>query len=500
MTTHVEEPERDRNRHGWRVLFVNVMGALIFMPLQGCRVGPVYYAPQMSDEQGQPFVSVHTQAALREATVSSEGIDNWWHLYDEPMAQQLTSEAISANLDLKIAADHLQAAHAVVDEARAGRYPSTTESIGAQYGRDLVLDAVSSGFGAVPQNEWTYFGQLEVSYELDLFGRIRRTVDAAKADAQVVQAVRDRVQLAVVSNTMDIYVQICALGERLSAARESLDVASRGRLLIVSQQSAGEATDFDLARADIIWARAKAVIPDLEGQSRAAVFELAAILGRSPAQAPEELLHCSAVPRLNQPIPIGDGASLLRRRPDVREAERRLAGATERVGLRMANLYPRINLAASVAEVANMQLKGPTAFEVGLGPLISWSYPNLAAARAELRISRADESAALKSFNKIVLQALKEAEQSLTRYGSELSRHEALKQASDRANDAYVLAQKRYQTGDISALDLLTTEQARIDTTAELALSDEKLGSAQVQVFKTLGGGWEVMAGRVAGH
>lgn len=138
-----------------------------------------------------------------------------------------------------------------------------------------------------------------------------------------------------------------------------------------------------------------------------------------------------------------------------------------------------------------MQLKGPTAFEIGLGPLISWSFPNLAAARAELRISKADQDAALESFNNVVLQALKETEQGLTRYGAELSRHDTLVRSRDRSNDAFALAQERYKAGDISALDLLSTEQSRIDAAAELALSEETLGSAQIRLFKALGGGWE---------
>jgi outer membrane protein TolC len=187
---------------------------------------------------------------------------------------------------------------------------------------------------------------------------------------------------------------------------------------------------------------------------------------------------------------VGDGERLLARRPDVREAERRLAAASARVGVATASLYPRVSLGASLGSSTNDVLKGANAVTLALGPLVSWSFPNQAAARSRIAQSNAAAEAALGRFDAAVLRALKEVEQAITACDAEASRRRALASAEANASTAYRLSVVRRKEGVLSLLDLLTAEQTLVGARAALASADTRLVDAQVSLFKALGGGW----------
>jgi outer membrane protein TolC len=197
-------------------------------------------------------------------------------------------------------------------------------------------------------------------------------------------------------------------------------------------------------------------------------------------------------PHLNDLIPVGDGASLLKRRPDVRQAERRLAGATARIGIATADLYPKIELKGLIGGVSTEpdQFVTNKGITWGLGPAISWTFPNQAGPRARVRQAKAAAIAALANFDAVVLQALKETEQALALYRAELDHRQALSEAQNRAQQAFDIAHGQFIAGAVSDLDLLTSEQQLIATDAAVAGSDAALVQDQIAVFKALGGGW----------
>jgi NodT family efflux transporter outer membrane factor (OMF) lipoprotein len=363
----------------------------------------------------------------------------------------------------------------------------------AIYGRDPVTDEILGIGGRRGKTVWKFDDLLDVSYELDLFGHVRRSIEASKADTQATAAARDAVKVTVAAETTRAYVSICVLGEQLAVARQSLQVVTRQLEIAARSRAAGAATDFDVVRAQVIASQVRATIPPLEGQRRAALLELTALIGKTPAYAPQEALACVAPPRLQASIPVGDGAGLLRRRPDIREAERRLAADTARVGVATAELYPQINLVGSYGGVSGdiSALTLERGLTWGVGPSISWYFPNQAAPRARVRASKADAAAALQAFDSTVLAALKETEQALAAYGSELDSRQALEDAQRQAHQAFRLAQGQVADGSASALDLLTSEQQMVAADAALASSDGALVSDQVGVFKALGGGWQ---------
>jgi NodT family efflux transporter outer membrane factor (OMF) lipoprotein len=299
--------------------------------------------------------------------------------------------------------------------------------------------------------------------------------------------------VVVAAETTGAYAEICALGEELDVAHRSLDVVSSEADITRQQFEAGAGSSYDVDRAQALVAQTRASIPQLEGERRAALFELTALLGRTPSEAPKGVEACHTPPHLTSLIPVGDGRALIRRRPDVRQAERRLAVATAEIGVATADLYPTIRLGAFFggAALAVSQLNTNAGRASGFGPSISWTFPNQAAPRARVRQAKASEVAALASFDSVVLTALKETEQALTSYSSALANRQDLGAARDKIRSAFDIARNGYAAGSLSTLDLLTTEQSLVSLEAAVAAEDATLIQDQVAIFKALGGGWQ---------
>lgn len=451
----------------------------------GCTSGPDYQSPAIPVAAAGAFVSKAT------ATDSMAPLPaNWWKLYNDPALDDLVQQALSANTDLRVTLANLDRARALYREARAGLLPSTNLSAGANYGRDQTT---WTGSGQAP-TQWSYSGGLDISYEVDLFGRVRRDLEAARDDAEAIAAAHDAAKVAVVAEMTRAYVDACTYGESLEFARSSVRLAQRSLDLVSHQEQAGAASQLDVQRAGVTLAQAQAALPPLRGQRDTALFEVAALMGRTPAQVPDAARACTRAPQIAGALPVGDGMALLRRRPDVRQAEQQLAADTARIGVAVADLYPRVTLGASGSYLSNDSLKGNRTWSFALGPLISWSFPNTLVARSRVAQAKAQAEASLASFDGTVLTALKESEQALSAYGAAMQQREALIQARDRAEKAFQLAEQRYGSGSIDYLDVLVAQSSLIDAKSQVATADRSLGSTQVSVFKALGGGWEQTA------
>jgi NodT family efflux transporter outer membrane factor (OMF) lipoprotein len=455
--------------------------------LAACRVGPNYHAPALPPKAEAPLVSLN---AAVETTATPP--DAWWRLYDDPRLDQLVQEALKANFDLAAADANFAAARAALSAVHANRYPSTGIVAGGVYGRDPVTEEILELQGQRPQTLWLFEDAFQMAYEVDLFGRVHRAIEAANANADAVAAARDDVRVVVAAETARAYAALCALGEEIDVAHRSLDVVSHQADITTHQYEAGGNSQFDVKRAEALVAQVESSIPTLEGQRRAALFELTAVLGRTPAEAPQDVEACRRPPQLTALLPIGDGAALIRRRPDVRQAERRLAAATAQIGVATADLYPTIRLAGFYggAAVQVSQLGTNLGEAWGIGPSISWTFPNQAGPRARIRQAKASQAAALASFDSVVLTALKETEQALALYTAALDHRRSLVLAQDRIHTSFDIAKNDYLAGGVSNLDVLTTEQSLVALDASVASADAELIQDQIAVFKALGGGW----------
>jgi NodT family efflux transporter outer membrane factor (OMF) lipoprotein len=460
---------------------------LLTAGLGACTVGPDYKPPIPPQGATAPIVPADTASET-----TADPPDAWWRLYDDPAFDALIREAFANNDDIKAAEANLTAARAVLDGARAGLFPQTNINLGATYGRDPTTDEILEIGGHKPATTWLFDDLLDVSYELDLFGHVRRSVEAAEADAEANAAQRDAIKVTVAAETARAYAQLCTVGEQIAVARHSLELVSREAEITEHRRTAGAGSDFDVVRAQGLVEQTRSTIPPLEGQRRAALFELTAILGRTPANLPRGVDACVRPPRLTALLPVGDGAALLKRRPDIRAADRHLATAIAEVGVATADLYPRITLSGFYGGVSSSidQLGTAKALTWGVGPEMNWTFPVQAGPRARVRQSKAEAAAALSNFDKAVLQALKETAQALSAYTAELDHHAALVASQDKARRTFDLAHGQFTAGAISSLDFLTSEQALVAADAAVALSDTAIVQDQIAVFKALGGGW----------
>jgi NodT family efflux transporter outer membrane factor (OMF) lipoprotein len=455
--------------------------------LAACRAGPNYHAPPLPQHADTPLLSVSDAEENRTAPP-----DAWWRLYGDPRLEALVTEALTANRDLLAAEANVAAARAVLTETRTNQYPSTQIVAAGLRGRDATTDEILELTGRRPETIWLFEDLFEVGYEVDLFGRVHRQIEAAVANEEATAALRDSVRVVVVSEAVRAYAAICALGEQIAVSRHSLELVSREAQITDSRFQAGAGSRYDVKRSQALVEQVRADIPSLEGQRRSALFALAALLGRTPADAPTQAEQCQEPPRLGSTIPVGDAISLIRRRPDIRQAERRLAAATAQVGVATADLYPTIRLVGFYGGAATQvsDLGTNIGLNWGVGPEISWNFFNQSAARARVRQAKAGQVAALATFDAAVLSALKEIEQALSVYNAGLRNRVALIAARQQIHEAFDIAHDEFAAGALSSLDLLTTEQSLVALDAAVAAADSALIIDQIAVFKALGGGW----------
>jgi NodT family efflux transporter outer membrane factor (OMF) lipoprotein len=469
-----------------RFRIVAALGCLV--AASACAVGPNFKPPASPPAAAAPFVSATPAIASAAAPP-----DAWWRLYDDPALDGLVQDALTENEDLKVAAANLLKAQGVLQQARAGLFPSTQLSANDLWGVSGTNQLVASLANQPVRGGWFASGAVNVSYEVDLWGRIRRSIEAARADAAATAEAENVVRITVAAETARAYADACAFGEQADTARQSAHIAQEVLDLTTRQRDLGAKSDFDVASAAAVLDQTRAAIPTFEGEHRAQLFELAVLTGRPPAQISVAADACKSPPRIATPLPVGDGAALLKRRPDVREAERTLAGDTARIGMAVADFFPTVSLtgAGGAGGASAKQFFSPSSFSYQLGPLITWNFPNVLVAKAEVVQARAQASASIASFDGVVLNALKETEQALTTYDAELTRHAALVAGRDDNQRAFDLAQIQLQRGSISFPDLLVTERNLDDAKAQLAASDQALVDDQVAVFQSLGGGWQ---------
>lgn len=467
--------------------FSRVSIAVLLGSLAACRVGPDFHSPPLPRDAQAPLVSLDTTRESAQATP-----DAWWQLYQDTRLEGLIAEALRANNDLVAARANLTAAAAVIRGARAGRLPDTRVELAGVYGRDVTTDSILELTGRPPQTVWLLEDLFSMSYEVDLFGEISRSIETARASADAAAAALDSAKITVVAETARSYSLVCALGDQIAVARHSLEITQREFDITERRRGAGSASEFDAVRAQGQVAVARSKIPPLVGQRRAALFELTAVLGRTPADAPRDVEECVTAPRLTALLPVGDGVALLQRRPDVRRAESQVAAATASIGVATAQLYPKIGLTASYggAATTSSELTKNTGLTWSIGPLITWNFPNQFAARAKIAQAKASTVAAVAQFDGTVLRALKETEQALSAYGAALEQYDALLDAEHIAQRAFDIAHGQFSSGAVSTLDLLITEDTLTNADAAIAQSRSLLIQDQIAVFKALGGGW----------
>jgi NodT family efflux transporter outer membrane factor (OMF) lipoprotein len=464
------------------------LGGLLLC-LVSCRaVGPDYHGP--------PAAAVVNASAANGSFVSGEGAafsrepgaGAWWRLYESVPLDGLVSEAFSANTDLRMAAANLERSRALLGETRAAREPTAEFNFDPSY-QQLSPEAYLHAGPLAPLG--LHDIGVSVSYELDLFGRLRRGVEAASAEDEAVRAAYELTKVIVAADTARAYADVCSAGEQLAVTQRSLMLQMQSTKITERLFQAGRAPTIDFTRSAGQVAQIKANIPIFEARRANALFRLAALTGHPPAEYPKSIELCARAPRLLRPIPIGDGTALLRRRPDVREAEREVAAATARVGIATADLYPRVALGVTAGSTGALtDLFTTPTNRYGIGLEIHWQA-NRSRVRARIAEASANGKLTLARFDGVVLTALRETESALTTYSRDLQRDDDLSTAGARAAEAEQQAKRLYVGGKIDFLPLLDAQRSLAGADAALAASHAQLAADQVAIFLALGGGWE---------
>jgi len=465
------------------------LAVLAALSLTGCHpVGPDYKVPDNAlanaPTANGAFVGVNGPPVNEK-----EGADRWWVLYTDDRLTGLVEQALTANTDLRAAAANIARAEAAVAVAEDARLPQTKLEGIFGYGQisgEQYLQPRSPPAGGL------YDTSATVGYQIDLFGQIARGIEAAKADAEAARAARDVTRITVAAETVRAFVAVCAAGHELAVARHSLALQTQSFDLTRRLVAAGRGTALDATRSRAQVEQFRANIPQLEAQHRTALYRLAVLTGRPPAEFPKDVDSCVEEPILKAPIPVGDGAALLRRRPDIRAAERQLAAATAQIGVATADLYPKINFGLNLESVGAIDdfLSGPT-MAYSAGPLISWDFPQQNAIRAKIRAAEAGADAAFANFDGKVLGALREVESALTVYAHDLDRRAALQAARDRAAEAAGQADRLYKDGRQDAFTDLDAQRVLASADSALAQAESRVAEDQVNLFLALGGGWQ---------
>lgn len=451
--------------------------------------GPDYRQPNdalaSQSAAARPFVGATASVFIAKALP-----DQWWQLYHDARLDGLVHSALQHNRDLKIAAANLSRVSAIEDEVAGGKKPTIAISANPYYGHPSGVAVLQPGYE--PPNKARYSASFGVSYDLDLFGKLSRASEAAAADREAAAAALDLARVNIAASTARAYAEICATGLRIQSAEKSVQLQREAFDVSTRLQQAGRVSTLDRDRAQSQLNQLKAALPPLIAARQGALYRLAVLTGQLPEDFSREIAQCTSPPQLTQLIPVGDGASLIRRRPDIREAERSLAAATARIGMNMADRYPKISLGllgVSASTTADFAQKDSIAWS--LGPLISWTLPNNGVVDAKVAQAEASTQMALAKFDATLLKALQETETALTNYAQELDRQTALKAARDDAAKVNMQTRRLYQNGKIDYLQALDAERSLAAAGASLASSVAALADDQVQLFLALGGGWQ---------
>ena len=455
--------------------------------LAGCVAGPNYKPPEHSAATAP---SANGQFASGQGSYFSQDPlpDRWWRLYDDPRLDGLIEQALEANANLRAADANLRKADAIVREYVGQKSLSTSVLADADLERDYTTTSAGTNMPGVV----TYDLGLSLSYPLDLNGKIKRAIESSLADREAVEAARDAVRISVAAATAKAYADVCAANYQQATVEKVITLQQQTLTATTRLQRGGRGTAFDVSRSRTAVETSKASLPAFAAKRKAALYLLATLLGKPPADYPADVESCAELPKLRTAMPIGDGAAMIKRRPDIRQAERTIAGDTARIGVATADLYPTVSIGGGIINDGKLENLGKThSFGFSFGPLLNWSFPNRPLVKARIDAANAQVDVDLAKFDATVLEALRGTETALETYARDTDRAAALGSATRSAGVSQAQAAKLFRFGRSDLLSLLTTQANLANAEVAHATAEAALVDDQISVFLALGGGWE---------
>ncbi len=454
--------------------------SLLVLALSACAVGPDYKT------QTPEAANITAAADARQYDHAKfEGI--WWQQFEDPTLNQLVTQSLQGNRDLRVAFARLRAARAIRDDASNDAMPTITSRVSSDQGKGQIPGQTTSRV----KTERYDLG-LDMAWELDLFGRIQRNLEATDADQQAAEADLYQLQVTMIAELVDAYGQLRGAQLRERIALDNLNNQQESRTITVSLRDAGVGDQLDVERADARLAGVEASVPQLQAEQVRERNRIATLLGQRPDKLTVDLSP-KDLPAIAKALPIGDPGQLLQRRPDILSAERKLAAATARIGVAKADLFPRVSLSGFLGFTAGRgsQIGSSAANAWALGPSITWAAFDLGSVRARLRGADAQAEGALATYEQQVLLALEESENAFSDYGKRQQRLVSLIRQSESSRAAVDLAAIRYREGTVDFLVLLDAQRERLAAEDAQAQAEVDLYRGIVAIYKALGGGWQ---------
>ena len=477
-----------------RLRQLNFLPFLIAFPivslLSGCAVGPDYITPEIhTDESFQANVD-----GLKPAQAEVQ----WWKLFQDEQLHSLVDRAVVGNKDIMVARARLEQSRQLLSEARYNLYPTIRADGG--YTKSSISQSRAGGFSelGIPQSSAqteSYQLGFDATWELDIFGRVRRSNEVREAALEASEAGLRDVLVSLISEVGSTYVKLRGDQNRLAVTRNNAENQRETLKLTQARLDGGQATELDTSRARAQLNNTLALIPPFEAAIQAGIYRLSVLLGEQPLALAKELGPVKNLPKLPDIVDIGDPKTLLQRRPDIRVAERNLAAATAQVGVATADLYPRITFVGNIGYDASTPHDfGSDSERWSFGPGINWAAFDLGRVRAILKGTEAGAEAALGEFESTVLVALEETQRSFVAFDTARQTKNFLSEAAKASAKAAELANLRYRDGVTDFITVLDAERVMLEAQDRLAQSETATATSLVAVYKALGGGWEAFA------
>jgi outer membrane protein, multidrug efflux system len=467
---------------------------LISCLLSSCVVGPDHVKPE---------TPVDPQfAEKKQGNYSSEKtVVEWWRKFGDPQLISLVERSLINNKDLKIAAARVEEARSLRRLVRYDYFPTVTSDAAYTQTRRSISQVGGSESSLAPagfsstrsRTQESYEVNLDATWELDIWGRVRRSNFAARFDVVEQEALRHDTMVIIAAETARTYLELRGLQNELEVARRNAQNQRDTLKLTESLLQGGRGTELDTSRARAQLNSTLAAIPTIESFILRDIHRISVLTGEQPDMLTRQLIKAKGMPALPSLVRIGNPADLLRRRPDIRAAEAQLGAATQRIGIATADLFPRVTFNGRVGLEAD-KLSGLTksgADTYSFGPSITWAAFDLGRVYSNIEINKARTRQQLANYEKTVLIALQETEDALVDFGKQRQRREFLREAATASAQAAKLARERYQTGVATFLEVLDAERVMLEAESRLAESETLTATAQVAIYKALGGGWE---------
>jgi NodT family efflux transporter outer membrane factor (OMF) lipoprotein len=478
------------NARSFRRRRLTMLGGVITL-LCGCAVGPNYHPPQLP-------VPDH-YAAQAPTSAGSIELASWWQALKDPELDSLIGRAITANPDIEIALDHLQAARTfeagmlgtVLPDAQGSA--AAARGTGSDLARGRASQTLVSADNSAGLQHINEIGGFDSLWELDLFGKYRREIQAAHADAQALAAARNGVLVAIIADVARAYIDLRGAQLHVSTLQATIQALQESQRIVHQRFEHGITNELDVTLADRELADTQAQLAPLQAQVSAGQYTLATLLGRYPEDLVAELSPVAMIPGTPELVPAGVPVQLLRQRPDIAQAERQLAAASARIGVATASLFPDVAVTAAIG----FQRQGlGTDPAVGqhiwsAGPSILWPLLDFGTLDAQVDIADLNTRVLLVNYRKTIQSAVSEVDTSLARYGAEQSRLEKLGLAVTASQRAITLAQERYDRGLTDYLNVVDAQRAGYDIQTEYIEAQTAADDQFVALYRSLGGGWQ---------